>query len=185
MKTRLLDAAYTILSQEGSSALTTRRVCEAVGVTMPTLYHHVSTRDKLVQAVYADTLQKFMSRKKELALTEDPLLDLRAGCELVLDFATRHKNVAVALRGRGLEDPEIHRPGFEHLKEKVARAYSAGVLPVSARDAMAMMLGSRSSSPRMRAGGGTLRAPPHGHRVSRPSRTHAPSCRRQPDSAAF
>ncbi len=139
MKNRILAAAYTILSQDGTAALTTRRVCETVGVTMPTLYHHFPSRDELVQAVYADAMQRFMSKKKELALTEDPLLDVRAGCELVLDFVTRHKNVAIALMGCGLEEPEIFRPGFEHLRAKVARASRAGVLHASPRDAMAMI----------------------------------------------
>ncbi len=139
MKTRLLDAAYTILSKEGPAALTTRRVCEAVGVTMPTLYHHFRSRDELVRAVYTLAMQKFMSKKRELALTEDPLIDLRASCEQVLDFVARQKNVSIALMGLGLEEPAIFRPGFELLQERVARASSAKALHVSDREATAML----------------------------------------------
>src|ERR1700733_5980528 len=101
MKTRILDAAYTILSKDGPAALTTRRVGEAGGVTMPTLYHHFRNRDELVRAVYALAMQKFASKKSGLALTDDPLFDLRASCELVLDFVARHKNVSIALMELG------------------------------------------------------------------------------------
>ena len=139
MKTRILDAAYAILSKEGAAAFTTRRVCEAVGVTMPTLYHHFPSRDALVEAVHALAMQKFMEKKKGLALTEDPLHDLRASCELVLDFVARHKNVTIAVMGRGLEDPEVFRPGFELLRERVARAARKKALHVSERDAAVIL----------------------------------------------
>ncbi|HEX4340592.1 MAG TPA: TetR/AcrR family transcriptional regulator [Polyangiaceae bacterium] len=139
MKTRILDVAYAILSKEGAAALTTRRVCEAVGVTMPTLYYHFKSREVLVRAVYVLAMQKFTSKKKELEVTEDPLFDLRAGCEQVLDFVDVHKNVTSAVMGLGLEEPAIFRPGFELLQERVARASRAKVLHVSAREATAML----------------------------------------------
>jgi AcrR family transcriptional regulator len=139
MKTRILEAAYAILSKEGPAAFTTRRVCEAVGVTMPTLYHYFPSRDELVQAVNALAMQKFMSKKRALALTDDPVRDLRASCELVLDFVDRHKNVTIAVMGRGLEDPAIFRPGFELLQDRVARASSARALRVPDREATAML----------------------------------------------
>ncbi len=139
MKTRILEAAFTLLSKDGPAAFTTRRVCEAVGVTMPTLYHHFPSRDALVQAVYALAMEKFMARKRGLALTDDPRVDLRASCDLVLDFVARHKNVAVAVLGRGLEEPAIFRPGFDLLRERVARAAGDGTLRVSEREASAML----------------------------------------------
>jgi AcrR family transcriptional regulator len=139
MKTRLLEAAFSILSKEGSAALTTRRVCEAVGVTMPTLYHHFPSRDALVQAVHAEAMQQFMAKKRSLALSEDPLRDLRSSCDLVLDFVARNKNVTIAVMSRALEQPELFRPGLELLQERVARAAAAGALRGSRQDAVALL----------------------------------------------
>ncbi|MFT3838981.1 MAG: TetR/AcrR family transcriptional regulator [Myxococcaceae bacterium] len=138
MKERLLAAASEILSTEGPAALTTRRVCEAVGVTMPTLYHHFPNRDALVQAVYDHALGQFMAKKRSLELSDDPLDDLRRGCELVLDFVAKNKNVAIAVVARGLEDPSILGPSYQLLRERVQRAKQAGLLHVPEAMATAM-----------------------------------------------
>jgi AcrR family transcriptional regulator len=139
MKERILEAAYTILSAEGHASLTTRRVCEAVGVSMPTLYHHYANRDELVKAVYGLALERFMAKKRSLALTDDPMLDLRKGCELVLDFTSQNKNVTAAVMNRALDDPGILIPGYELLRERVHRAAEAHRLKVSEREATAMI----------------------------------------------
>lgn len=137
-KDRILEAAHEILSSEGGAALTTRRVCEAVGVTMPTLYHYFANRDELVSAVYGLALQRFMATKRSLKLTDEPLVDLRKSCELVLDFVSKNKNAAIALLARGLEEPTIFAASYELLRERVRRAADAGCLHVTERDAAAM-----------------------------------------------
>jgi AcrR family transcriptional regulator len=139
MKDRILAAAYEILSDEGSAALTTRRVCDAVGVTMPTLYHYFPSRDELVRGVYEAALQRFMTKKRSLKLTDDPLFDLRKSCELVLDFAFKDKNVTRAVTARGLEEPTTFAAGYELLRERVRRAESAGILRVAEHEATAII----------------------------------------------
>lgn len=138
MKDRLLDAAYEILSEEGSAALTTRRVCDAVGITMPTLYHYFSSRDALVRAVHDAAFQRFMTKKRNLKPTDDPLLDLRRSCDLVLDFVQKDKNVTRAVMARGLEEPGMFAAGYELLRSRVRRAGLAGTLRVTEHEATAM-----------------------------------------------
>lgn len=138
MKERLLAAASEILSTEGPAALTTRRVCEAVGVTMPTLYHHFPNRDALVQAVYDHALGEFMAKKRSLKLSDDPLDDLRRSCELVLDFVAKNKNVAIAVVSRSLEEPAMLEPSYQLLRDRVRRAAEAGRLHVPEDTATAM-----------------------------------------------
>lgn len=137
-KERILEAAHEILSNEGGAALTTRRVCDAVGVTMPTLYHYFANRDELVSAVYGLALQRFMATKRSLKLTDEPLVDLRKGCESVLDFVAKNKNATVALLARGLEEPEIFGPSYGLLRDRVRRAAAAGCLHIPEREAVAM-----------------------------------------------
>lgn len=137
-KERILEAAHEILSSEGSAALTTRRVCDAVGVTMPTLYHHFANRDELVQAVYELAFQRFMATKRSQKPTDDALADLRKGCEQVLDFVAKNKNAAIAVTVRGIEAPAIFAPSYALLRERVQRAEREGRLHVSEREAAAM-----------------------------------------------
>lgn len=135
---RILEAAGKILAEEGPSALTTRRVCDAVGVTMPTLYHHFTNRDALVQAVYENALQRFMTTKRNQTPTDDAIADLRKGCEQVLDFVAKNKNAAIAVTARGLEEPSILAPSYALLRERVRRAEREGRLHIAEREAAAM-----------------------------------------------
>ena len=138
MKERILEAAHGILSNDGPAALTTRRVCDAVGVTMPTLYHYFPSRDELAKAVHALAFQRFMTKKRSLKLTDDPLVDLRRSCEVVLDFVSKNKNATVAVMARGLEEPAMMAQGYELLRDRVHRAAAAGSLRVAEQEATAM-----------------------------------------------
>lgn len=138
MRDRILEAASKLLAEEGPAALTTRRVCDAVGVTMPTLYHHFANRDALVQSVYELALQRFMTSKRNQKPTDDAMADLRRGCEQVLDFVSKHKNAAIAVTTRGLEEPSMLAPSYALLRERVQRAEREGRLHVAEREAAAM-----------------------------------------------
>jgi AcrR family transcriptional regulator len=138
MKERILEAAHGILSNEGPAALTTRHVCEAVGVTMPTLYHYFPSRDELAKAVHGLAFRRFTTRKRSLKLTDHPLADLRISCEVVLDFVSKNKNATVAVMARGLEEPAMLAQGYELLRDRVHRAAAAGSLRVAEQEATAM-----------------------------------------------
>ena len=130
VKDTLLDVAYRVLEEEGVSALTTRRVCEEAGVTMPTLYHHFGNRDGLLSAVHAVALQKFMAKKRALAQTADPLADLRASCEQVLEFAGAHPAVTVAVMTRAVELPSMFSQAYALMRHRIDRCAKSGALRV-------------------------------------------------------
>lgn len=128
VKDRLLDVAYRVLEEEGSAALTTRRVCEEAGVTMPTLYHHFGNRDGLVAAVHAVALEKFMAKKRALTQTSDPVADLRASCEQVLEFASAHPAVTVAVMARAVELPSMFSPSYALMRHRIELCAKGGAL---------------------------------------------------------
>lgn len=130
VKDKLLDVAYRVLEKEGASALTTRRVCEEAGVTMPTLYHHFGNRDGLLSAVHGVTLEKFMAKKRALAPTADPIADLRAGCEMVLEFAADHPAVTLAVLARAVEQPSMLSQGYALMKHRIERCGKSDLLRV-------------------------------------------------------
>lgn len=135
VKDTLLAVAYRVLEEGGTSALTTRRVCEEAGVTMPTLYHHFGNRDGLLAAVHAVALEKFMAKKRALAQTADPIADLRTGCEQVLEFARVHSAVTVAVMARAVELPSMHSAGYALMRHRVERCATSGKLNVPVEQA--------------------------------------------------
>lgn len=130
VKDTLLSVAYRVLEEEGASALTTRRVCEEAGVTMPTLYHHFGNRDGLLSAVHAVALEKFMAKKRALAQTADPVADLRSSCEQVLEFALAHPGVTVAVMARAVEQPPMFSQAYALMRHRVERCAKGGALRV-------------------------------------------------------
>lgn len=135
VKDRLLDVAYRVLEEEGAAALTTRRVCEEAGVTMPTLYHHFGNRDGLLSAVHSVALEKFMAKKRALAQTPNPVADLRSSCEQVLEFAVAHPAVTVAVMARAVEQPPMFSQAYALMRHRVERCAKDGALRVPVEQA--------------------------------------------------
>ena len=51
VRTRILETAAGLLAQSADADVSTRAVCDAAGVTAPTLYHHFGDKDGLLAAV--------------------------------------------------------------------------------------------------------------------------------------
>ncbi|MFV8749431.1 TetR/AcrR family transcriptional regulator [Nannocystaceae bacterium ST9] len=136
VKQRLLETTYAILEAEGPAALTTRRVCEQAGVTLPTLYHHFGNRDGLLAAVHAFALERFIAYKRGLRETADPVADLRTGGERIVEFAAAHRNVAIAVMSRAIEEPSLLDVGRALLRRRVERVEQAERLAVSVDEAV-------------------------------------------------
>jgi AcrR family transcriptional regulator len=81
----ILDAAVSLIEQEGPGALSMRRLGSRLGVEAMALYHHFDSRDELLSAIGDRLLEPL----HELDLTED----WREACRR---FATALRDVAVA-----------------------------------------------------------------------------------------
>ena len=51
---QLLDVSWSLISDEGTDALTLGRLADAAGVTKPVVYDHFGTRNGLLAALYQD-----------------------------------------------------------------------------------------------------------------------------------
>ena len=72
-ETGILDAAEALLEAQGPAGLTTRAVCEAVGIKSPTLYHYFGDKSGLERALIRRGLDQFMQRKRAPQASADPL----------------------------------------------------------------------------------------------------------------
>lgn len=91
----IVSAAHTLLAAEGESALTMRRLAEALDIKAPSLYKHLPSREALV-----------------LHLVEDALFESGERCQAALDRPGRRPPVQALLRAYrayGLEHPDLYR----------------------------------------------------------------------------
>src|SRR3954468_2836507 len=79
---RILEAASELLSKEGASALSVRRIATAAGCSTMGLYSRFGGKDGVVDELYAEGFERLIAAMKANPVTDDPLADLRgcAGC---------------------------------------------------------------------------------------------------------
>lgn len=75
---QLLDAAWRLVSDEGTEALTLGRLAELAGVTKPVVYDHFGTRSGLLAALYAEFDQRQTARMDAALESCEPRLRDRA-----------------------------------------------------------------------------------------------------------
>src|SRR6202030_2253117 len=89
VRTRILETAADLLAQSADADVSTRAVCDAVGVTAATLYHHFGDKDGLLAAVVDFGWAAFLETKRAVAaVVHDHVADdVRAGWDNHMVFA--------------------------------------------------------------------------------------------------
>ena len=70
---RILLRALELFSQKGYDATSVREICEAAGVTKPTLYHFYGSKEGVYRAIVEGSLERFRA-EMALALSRDGTL---------------------------------------------------------------------------------------------------------------
>jgi AcrR family transcriptional regulator len=84
---RMIAAAQKLLEASSDGDISTRAVCEAVGVGQPVLYRLFEDKNGLLGALVETGFERYIARKQELEVTDDPVADLRHGWDDHMDFA--------------------------------------------------------------------------------------------------
>ncbi len=125
-ETSILDAALVILEAQGPDGLTTRAVCEAVGIKAPTLYHHFGDKSGLERALVQRGLADFMQRKRASAASSDPLEQLRNGWDVALEFALKRPALYALLAQQARTHPTLMADSYTLMQARVQRLVDMG-----------------------------------------------------------
>lgn len=113
----IIAATADLLAAGGIEAVSTRAVCEAAGVSAPTLYYHFGDKEGLLEAVVADGFARYLAQKEAEQRSDDPVANLKRGWDAHVAFGVA--NAAVY----ALMFPSV---GRQNLPQAVVE--SAGVL---------------------------------------------------------
>lgn len=86
---RLIEATAQLLATEGPD-VSVRAVCDAVGVTAPTIYRYFGDRRGLLDATIKDAFDRYLTSKRARQPTGDVIEDIRRGWDLHLEFGMRN-----------------------------------------------------------------------------------------------
>ncbi len=89
VRSRIIETAAGLLAQSADVDVSTRAVCDAAGVTAPTLYHYFGDKDGLLAAVVDFGWAAFLETKRAVAAVVHDHVgdDVRAGWDNHLEFA--------------------------------------------------------------------------------------------------
>jgi AcrR family transcriptional regulator len=141
VRTRILDAAARLLVEAGSEALSTRAVAAAANVQAPTLYRIFGDKQGLIDAVTAYGFERYLSDKHALAITGNPVEDLRRGWDLHVEFGLTHPAFYTLMYGsvRPGHQPPAAAEATGMLLGQLERAAHSGWLRVPVGTAAAMI----------------------------------------------
>lgn len=131
----ILRAAAEVLERGGPAALTTRAVCEAAGVKSPTLYHHFGDKDGLAAALVRRGIAEFMTRKRAVPDSEDPLQQLRHGWDQAVAFALKRPALHALYMAQLRSQPQLADEAYALLQSRVQRLVDRGVFQVGVEEA--------------------------------------------------
>jgi AcrR family transcriptional regulator len=92
-RTQMLKAAESLLQASPDRDISTRAVCDAVGVGAPVLYRLFGDKNGLLAAVVDYVFDRYLARKRAIPLSDDPVDDLYLAWDNHVAFAL--KNPAV------------------------------------------------------------------------------------------
>jgi len=143
VKTRILDVAADLLAHSAVADLSTRAVCDAAGVTPPTLYHHFGDKDGLLAAVVDFGWAHFLETKRAVAAVvhEHVADDIRAGWNNHIDFARENPNFYKLMWSPDVAPTSAAvREAHQMLLDRMELGASRGQLQVSPQTATRMIM---------------------------------------------
>lgn len=138
---RIVDAAAKLLEEHGIDMVTTRAVSAAAGVQPPTIYRLFTDMSGLLEAVASSGFEKYSERKQALAVTGDPVEDLRSGWDLHVEFGLDNPGHYLLMYGQRTPGRRTAAAACasELLRLRVGRIAEAGRLKVTVETGAAMM----------------------------------------------
>jgi len=132
---RILEAASELLSKEGASALSVRRIAAAAGCSTMGLYSRFGGKDGVVDELYAEGFERLVAAMRQNPLTDDPLADLRQGANCYRDTALANATHYMVMFGGAVPgfvpsdaSHDLAHSAFGGLVAKVARCTDSGLL---------------------------------------------------------
>lgn len=131
----MLQAASTLLRDEGPEALTVRRIAAAAGCSTMGVYSRFGGKDGVVDALFREGFELLRDTLEAVETTDDPVDDLARGARAYHDLAFAHATHYAIMFGRAVPGFEasadslaIASASFEVLIGLVRRATDAGLL---------------------------------------------------------
>jgi len=131
---RIIKAAAALLAKSVDGDVSTREICDAAGVTAPTLYHYFRDKESLLRAVVDFGWTNFLESKRTVAIVVHDHIgdDIRAGWNNHIEFAQKNPNFYRLMWSPGVAPNSVAlREAHRMLNDRMKLGASRGQLRVS------------------------------------------------------
>lgn len=136
IRARMLKAAEAQLAASPHGDISTREVCEAVGVGSPVLYRLFGDKSGLLTAVIDHAFERYLSAKRAESPSADPVDDLYTAWDNHVTFAVENPTVYRLVYAPSLaEVPTAAEETRQLLYDRLIRCAEAGKLKASPDEA--------------------------------------------------
>jgi len=146
---RIIEAAAALLAKSVDGEVSTREICDAAGVTAPTLYHYFGDKESLLRAVVDFGWTSFLESKRTVAAVVHDHIgdDIRAGWNNHIEFARKNPNFYRLMWSPGVASNsvalgEAHRMLYDRLKLGASRGQLRVSAAMAARIVMSATVGA-------------------------------------------
>jgi AcrR family transcriptional regulator len=120
LRDRVLQAAVSTLNQDGLSGLTTRRVAEQAGTSVPAVYELFGDKSGLLRAVFFEGFRMLGRRLLAVPETDDAVADVQRLIPVFRRFCLDYPALARVMFSRPFQDFD---PGPEELAASVREIF--------------------------------------------------------------
>jgi AcrR family transcriptional regulator len=92
---RLLEAAADLFRRKGYAGTSTREIAESLGIRKASLYHHIATKEELLETLCRESLRRLTDEVS--AVTANPKSRLRAIIEVHMRTAVRERDMHITM----------------------------------------------------------------------------------------
>ncbi len=114
LRDRVLSVAVDVLSQDGLTGFTTRRVAERAGTSLPAVYELFTDKDGLVRAVYFEGFRRLGRALLAVPETDCPLADLERTIPVFRQFCLDYPALARVMFSRPFQDFDATAAEHDH-----------------------------------------------------------------------
>lgn len=143
----VLQVASDLLSTEGPTALSMRRIAQLAGCSTMVLYHLFGSKDGLVDALYVEGFERLAQAVAAVAAQPDPRLTIVQLCQAYRQMARHHPTHYAVMFQQAIPDFQpspasqvLAKQTMDPLRLAVQQAISSGLLQGDHADVVAMQL---------------------------------------------
>jgi len=123
-RNEILDAAEQLFNRQGYEGTSTNDILAKVGIARGTLYHHFSSKEKIMDALIERQTERMLATARAIAADRSrPVVERIAGAIMALKAGGGERNEMVS---------HLHKPQNALMHLKTQRAVISGLTPVLA-----------------------------------------------------